>query len=72
MARGRKTGGRRRSTPNKATIEKALVAARTVAGAKAVGKKLAKEVLEDFMPLFAGMVVARLDRLSRDVRSKLQ
>jgi hypothetical protein len=49
MARGRKTGGRRRSTPNKATIEKALV-----------------------MPLFAGMVVARLDRLSRDVRSKLQ
>lgn len=40
-----------------ATIEKALIAARTVAEAKAVGKKLAKEVLEDFMLLFAGIAV---------------
>jgi hypothetical protein len=55
MAHGRKTGGRRRGTPNKATTEKALIAARTVAEAKAAGKKLAKEVLEDFMLLFAGM-----------------
>lgn len=55
MARGRKTGGRRRGTPNKATLEKALVAARSIADAKAAGKKLAKEVLEDFMLLFAGM-----------------
>jgi hypothetical protein len=55
MARGRKTGGRRRGTPNKATAENALIAARTVADAKAAGKKLAKEVLEDFMLLFAGM-----------------
>jgi hypothetical protein len=55
MAHGRKTGGRHRGTPNKATIEKALIAARTVAGAKLAAKKLAKEVLEDFMLLFAGM-----------------
>jgi hypothetical protein len=55
MARGRKSGGRRRGTPNKATTERALIAARTVADAKAAGKKLAKEILEDFMLLFAGM-----------------
>jgi hypothetical protein len=55
MAHGRKTGGRRRGTPNKATIEKALIAARTVADARTAGKKLAKEVLEDFMLLFGGM-----------------
>jgi hypothetical protein len=67
MARGRKTGGRRRGTPNKATIERALIAARTVAGAKLVGKKLAKEVLEDFMLIFAGMAFsasgARVERI---------
>jgi len=55
MAHGRKTGGRHRGTPNKATTEKALIAARTVADTKVAGKKLAKEVLEDFMLLFAGM-----------------
>jgi hypothetical protein len=55
MARGRKTGGRTRGTPNKATIEKALVAAARAIDAKAAGRKLAKEVLEDFMLLFAGM-----------------
>jgi hypothetical protein len=55
MARGRKTGGRRQGTPNKATIEKSLIAARTVADARAGGKKLAKEVLQEFMELFAGM-----------------
>ena len=55
MARGRKTGGRRRGTPNKATIERALIAARTVADTRAEGKKLAKEVLQEFMELFAGM-----------------
>src|SRR5258708_21561127 len=55
MAGGRKTGGRRRGTPNKATIEKSLIAARAVADARADGKKLAKEVLQEFMELFAGM-----------------
>jgi hypothetical protein len=44
-----------RGTPNKATTERALIAARTVAEARVAGRKLAKEVLEDFMLLFAGM-----------------
>jgi hypothetical protein len=52
---GERRGGRRKGTPNKATVQKALIAARTVAEAKMSGKKLAKEVLEDFMLLFAGM-----------------
>lgn len=59
MAAGRKTGGRKKGTPNKATLEKervaAEIAARTMADATTSGKKLAKEVLEDFMELFAGM-----------------
>jgi hypothetical protein len=48
MARGRKTGGRRRGTPNKAT---ALTAARAAADTKAACKKLAKEALEDLTRL---------------------
>lgn len=59
MMRGKKTGGRSKGTPNKATIEKdriaAEIAARTVADAQVSGKKLAKEVLDEFMHLFAGM-----------------
>ena len=50
-------GGRQEGTPNKATVQKQLVAAqiaeRTVADARTMGKKLAKEVLEDFMLHFA-------------------
>lgn len=52
-------GGRKRGSRNKAVIEReriaAEIAARTVADAKISGKKLAKEVLDDFMHLFAGM-----------------
>jgi hypothetical protein len=55
MARGRKTGGRRRGTPNKATIERALIAARAALESKSASKKLAKEILEDFMCVFVGM-----------------
>lgn len=59
MARGAKPGERRggrvKGMPNKTTIERALIAERTVADAQASGKKLAKEVLDDFMQLFAGM-----------------
>jgi len=52
-ALGRKTGGRRRGTPNKTTVEKALLAA--LAAAEGTGKKLAKEVIEDFMLRYAEM-----------------
>lgn len=47
--------GRPVGVPNKATLERLAIAERAVADAKASGKKLAKEVLEDFMHLFAGM-----------------
>jgi hypothetical protein len=63
MARGAKPGERRggrvKGQKNRATIEKeriaAEIAARTVADARLSGKKLAKEVLEEFMLLFGGM-----------------
>jgi hypothetical protein len=53
MARGRKTGGRKLGTPNKATVERALLAERTVAEAQSAEKRLAKEVLGEFMNIFA-------------------
>ena len=53
MARGRKTGGRAKGTRNRATVERALVAERAAAEDKATGKRLAKEVLDDFMHIFA-------------------
>jgi len=52
---GARPGAGRPRGPSKATIEKALIAERTVSEAKTAGKKLAKEVLEDFMLLFTGM-----------------
>lgn len=52
-------GGRPKGKKNRGTIEKerlaAEIAAKTVMDARAAGKKLAKEVLEEFMFLFAGM-----------------
>lgn len=53
MARGRKTGGRKLGTPNKATVELALLAERAIVEANAVRKRLAKEVLEEHMHAFA-------------------
>ena len=49
MAGGRPPG------PSKATIERTLIAERITGEASMAGKKLAKEVLDDFMNLFAGM-----------------
>ena len=58
---GEGRGGRQKGTRNKATIECALMAARGTAEANATGQRLAKEVLEDFMRLFADMA-ATADR----------
>lgn len=61
MARGAKPGerrgGRTAGTPNRATVEAVLDAERTLTEARnAKGtRKLGKEVLDDFMQLFAGM-----------------
>jgi hypothetical protein len=52
---GARPGAGRPRGPSKATIEKALIAERNVSEVKASGKKLAKEVLEDFMLFFAKM-----------------
>lgn len=54
-AKGERRGGRQKGTPNKATIERNLVAAQRASDAIKQGKKLAKEVLEEFMFLTAGM-----------------
>lgn len=53
--KGQRFGGRVKGTPNKKTVEKALEAERAVAEAKASGRKLGKEMLDDFMHTFAGM-----------------
>ena len=53
--RGRKTGGKIKGSKNKATIEKAIIAEQVLARAEMQGRKLAKEVLDEFMHLFAGM-----------------
>jgi hypothetical protein len=53
MARGRKTGGRKRGTRNRATVERALIAERTAADAKGAGRKLAVEMLDQYMHIFA-------------------
>jgi len=59
MARGSKPGERRGNAkggqPLKETILRGEAAERTLAAAQASGKKLAIDVLEDFMNLFAGM-----------------
>lgn len=56
--KGTRAGGRAKGTPNKATIERAIIAEQIVERATMSGKKLAKEVLDDFMHLFAGMAAA--------------
>ena len=52
---GERRGGRVKGTPNRATIEKAKIAEQVMARAEMRGEQLAKEVLNDFMQLFAGM-----------------
>lgn len=47
--------GRPKGIRNKATIEKALIAEQINSRAEMAGKKLAKEVLDDFMQLTAEM-----------------
>jgi hypothetical protein len=48
-------GGRVKGTPNRVTVEKLEVARIAVEQAKGRNVKLGKEILEEFMMLFAGM-----------------
>lgn len=50
-----KAGGRKKGTPNKATLERAEKARLQTAEAKKLGLKLGKEVLEEYMVLFSSM-----------------
>jgi len=50
--KGERRGGRTKGTPNRVTIERAIVAERQLTAAKAAGRLLAKEVLAEFLTLF--------------------
>ena len=53
MARGKKTGGRRKGSLNKRTTERALRAERAAADIQANGRRLATEQLDAYMQIFA-------------------
>jgi hypothetical protein len=53
--KGTRYGGRTRGTPNRATVERTEIARLEVERARGRKVKLGKEVLEEFMMLFAGM-----------------
>ncbi len=54
--KGERRGGRQKGTPNKANVERALLAKRIMEEQQGrPGRKLAREVLDDFMHLFMGM-----------------
>jgi hypothetical protein len=55
---GERCGGRRRATKNKATLERALVNERVMNESQMKGRKLGKEVLEEFMLMFSGLAAA--------------
>lgn len=54
-SKGERRGGRAKGTPNKATLERALIAEQEIERAKSSGRKLAKEYLQEFLPVLAGM-----------------
>lgn len=64
VQKGQRNGGRQKGTPNKRTTERleqeriALQAQREVDRARQANTKLGKDVLEEFMKLFAGMAAA--------------
>ncbi len=55
IKKGMRPGGRKAGTPNKRTLEAVEKARIEVENARGANKRLAKEVLEDFMHLFASM-----------------
>jgi hypothetical protein len=55
---GNRGGGRKKGKLNKATIEKAFLAERIMAEAAMSGKKLGKELIEEFAVMFGGLAAA--------------
>jgi hypothetical protein len=62
---GERRGGRIKGTPNRATVERAAMAARIAGEAEMRGQKLGKELLAKYAGLFDEMADAR--RLAGDV-----
>ena len=58
MARGTKTGGRKAGTPNRATVERQEIAARALDNAKADGRPLAKDRLDELLGIALGAMAA--------------
>ena len=55
---GERRGGRAKGQPNKATIEKAVVAERIMHEVGMTGRKLGKEMIEEFAIMFGGLAAA--------------
>jgi hypothetical protein len=56
---GERRGGRAKGAKNKSTLERALVAERIIAEQQGTpGRKLGKELLEEFATMFAGLAAA--------------
>ena len=54
MAKGKRTGGRKKGTPNKATLERQINAAQAIDKARKEGRDLAVTVLERLMNIAEG------------------
>jgi hypothetical protein len=59
-SKGERRGGRAKGTPNKATVERAVIAARVTAEAEMRGQRLGKEILAKYAAVFDEMADARL------------
>ena len=55
---GERRGGRQKGGKNRATLERAVVAERILKETQMTGRKLGKEVLEEFMNMFGGMAAS--------------
>jgi hypothetical protein len=64
---GERRGGRPKGARNKATLERAAVAERVMNETQMAGRKLGKEVLEEFMIVFSGIAAAHQPRSATDI-----
>jgi hypothetical protein len=66
---GERRGGRSKGGMNKATLERALVAERIMAETQMQGRKLGKEVLEEFMILLSGIAAEFQPKAASDIEA---